>query len=374
MKKVIILGAGFAGISAANHLSDYRGQLEIILIDKKQDFNFLPMLPDVIGNRINPEFLCFNLKEKAEKLKIKFINAFVEDIYLSEKKILCKGNEIKYDYLILATGSETNFYKNTILQEQAIKLDNLEDAVLILKDLSLDKYDNFIIFGGGYTGIEIATNFWRYFSKNKLPLKPIVIVEKTAGLLGRLPPWMQKYVQSNLRNMGIKIFTNTEFESFNDGTLKLKNNQIFKKAYVVWAAGVKAPELLKIIGIKTAVQGKAVVDEYLRVNSNCFCVGDSAFIENNGQPLRMGVQFAIEQGGLAARNVIQSLKRKKLKKYYPIDLGYIIPMANNKACGFVLGRGVKGLFAIFFHYLMCIFRSFYLHNKFGIIRDLFRNG
>ncbi|MBU1043085.1 MAG: FAD-dependent oxidoreductase [Candidatus Omnitrophica bacterium] len=373
MKKIIIIGGGFAGISAANFLRHSSNQLEITLIDQKPDFNFLPMLPDIISNRIDAKFLADNLQNNAEKLKVKFLNARVDSVCLKESKVTCLGNDIFYDYLILATGSQTNFYNDINLQEQAFKLDNLEDAVLILNELNSQKYENFVICGGGYTGVEIATNIWRYFSKRKLAVKPIFIVEKSNEVLGRLPRWMQEYTGLNLKKMGIEIIRQVEIKAVSDGKITLNNGKIFPESCLIWTAGVKTPDLIKHLGVKTAAQGRVIVDEYLRINPNCFCIGDNAYVEINGQPLRMGVQFAIAQGDLAARNIIRSMQREKLKKYHALDLGYIIPMGNNKACGIVLGLKVKGVSAVFLHYLMCIFRSLSISNRLGIIKDLWKN-
>ncbi|MFH1062202.1 MAG: FAD-dependent oxidoreductase [Candidatus Omnitrophota bacterium] len=373
MKKIIILGGGFAGITAAKFLARHRSKLDITLIDKKQDFNFLPMLPDIISDRIHKQFLSCGFKEAAAKLKIQFINSLVDDICLKENKVSCGGKDITYDYLILATGSETNFYGDAALQKKAVKLDNLDDAVLILNDLNSNKYENFVICGGGYTGVEIATNIWRYFFKRKLAVKPIFIIEKSNEVLGRLPQWMQEYTCLNLKKMGIEVIRQAEVKVVIDGKIELNNGKIFPRSYLIWTAGVKTPDLIKHIGVKTAAQGRVVVDEYLRINPNCFCVGDNAYIETSGQLLRMGVQFAIAQGSLAAKNIIRSIQRRKLKKYHAFDFGYIIPMANNKACGIVLGIKVKGLSAVFLHYLMCIFRSLSIRNRLGIIRNFWEN-
>ncbi|MBU1087711.1 MAG: FAD-dependent oxidoreductase [Candidatus Omnitrophica bacterium] len=372
MKKIIIIGGGFAGIAAADLLSKYRNQFDITLIDKKPDFNFLPMLPDVISNRVSVKFLRCSLSDLAAKWGIKFINAFVHDVCLEENKILYADNALNYDYLVLAAGSETNFYNDMNLQKQAFKLDNLEDAVLILNDLNSQKYENFVICGGGYTGVEIATNIRRYFFKRKLAVKPIFIVEKSKEVLDRLPQWMQEYTCLNLKKMGIEVIRQAEVKAVIDGKIMLNNGKIFPKAGLIWAAGVKTPDFLSRIGLKTSFQGRVFVDEYLRINPNCFCVGDNAYIETSGQPLRMGVQFAIAQGCLAAKNIIRSIQRGKLKKYHALDLGYIIPMANNKACGIILGLKVTGLVAVFLHYLMCVFRSLSIRNRLGIIGNLWR--
>ncbi len=372
MKRIVIIGGGFAGLSAAACLVKHKKQVEVVLVDKKRQTNFLPLLPDILSRRINAEFLSVNLKVLAEKLSFDFINSSVSEVDLKKNKISLINKDFHYDYLIIASGSRTNFYDNDLISKSALKLDDITDAKLILDCLDSGKFENFIISGGGYTGIEIATNIWRYFFK-KGEKKRIVIIEKATKLLAILPGWMREYVLDNLSDLGIEIRLNAQIELCSEGRVILKGGESFEKAALVWAAGVKTQDFIKSTGAERDFQGRVIVDEHLRLKSNCFCCGDTAYFKYKGSPLRMSVQFSIRQGALAAENIINSIKKLPIKRYRPLDPGHIIPMANNKACGNVFGFKVRGKFAVLLHYSMCIFRSYSFGNRLGIVKNLFQS-
>ena len=105
---------------------------------------------------------------------------------------------------------------------------------------------------------------------------------------------------------------------------------------------------------------------------NCFVAGDAAEFLRKGAPLRMAVQFSIAQGNLAAANILRSNRNNPPAKYVPLDLGFVIPMANNKSCGRVMGVNLKGALPTLMHYLMCIYRTRGLINKLRLIRELIK--
>lgn len=369
MKKIIVVGGGFAGISALKVLSRSPSDLKLVLIDRKETSDFLPSLPDALGQKIAPEFIKINLGQFAQQIGCKLINEEVKSINLENRSLTLNSESIAYDYLILCSGTQTNFFGNREIEKQAFKLDNVTDAEKILKALKSESFDELVVVGGGYTGIEIATNLRRYCLNHKKE-KRIIIIEKSSTLLGPLPQWIKDYVRQNLAKLNIDIFTSDEVTEVQGKQLTLGSGLKFKKALLIWAAGVKSSEyIFKLIQNKTQ-QGRLKVDPYLKIDKNCFVAGDIANFSFNGQSLRMGVQFAVKQGNLAAKNILNVISGNPLLKYKPRDLGYIIPMANNQSCGVALGLRVKGLPATFFHYSMCVFRSWRFRNKWGIVKNL----
>lgn len=371
MKKVIIIGAGFSGLSAANRLCRAGLGLEVTLIDKKETSDFLPMLPDCLGRGINPKFLSCKAATVAGYFKCKFIREEVTAINLARKEVVTAPGNLYYDYLVIACGSETNFYGNENIRNNAYKLDSAQDARVLLDALGHKDFDSYIISGGGYTGIEVAANLRIFLNKAKKD-NPIMIVERASEILGPLPEWMKKHVVINLKKLNIDVFTNSAIEKIEDSRVYLSQGRAFERALVIWAAGVKTAKCIQDLSIEKNPQGRVKVDEFLKLNESCFVAGDAANFSNPGGPLRMAVQFAIFEGGCAALNIINSIKGKALREYHPVDLGYIIPMANNRSCGRVLGINLKGLVPTMFHFVMCIYRSYGLRNKIGIIRGLLK--
>ncbi len=132
MKKILIIGAGFAGLSAAGRLSKSGLGLEITLLDRKRAFNFLPLIPDCIGRRINPEFLCNDIAAFCRKLSIKFIQKEVNSVDLAAKQVQAGSTSHNYDYLIISSGSQPNFFSNPDAWAYGFPLNNVEDVQRIL--------------------------------------------------------------------------------------------------------------------------------------------------------------------------------------------------------------------------------------------------
>jgi len=362
MKKIIIAGCGFAGISAFYKLSSFKEKLDldITLINDKGEAHFLPVLPDCLGRNINPNHLVFDLMSLGKKNSFNFIKDKVTSVDLASKTVRTRTLALEYDYLIIASGSETNFYGNNEVKKRAFKLDDASDAAALKKALDEKSYDSYLIAGAGYTGVEVATNLRVYLKKRNID-KRIILVERAPSILGPLPQWMKDYVLNNLKKLNIEVSLNSSIERVEES---------FDNSMLIWAAGVRTADFIQDLKTEKSTQGRLKVDEYLRVNDSCFAVGDAAYFAYKNNFLRMAVQFAIMEGRCSASNIIRSIKGKRLIKFKPLDLGLIIPMANNKACGKILGINIRGFLPVLAHYFMCIYRSYGWKNKLGFLKDL----
>lgn len=370
MKKVIIIGCGFGGLDAVKFLSRFKKDIALNVIDSNEYFNFLPCLPDVISKKINPDFLIYPIEDLSRRYGFDFINEEIIRIDIEKNEVFTRSKTFPYDYLIIASGSETNFYDNLKAKKFLYKLDNVADARAILNALENNKFDYYVIFGGGYTGIEIATHLKRYLNKNSIN-KKVIIVEKTSDILGQVPKWMRGFVYDNLRELNIDVcFNNAAINGIEERKVRLSCLDIVDNALLIWTAGVKTADFVRDLAVAKNSQGRLITDEYLRISKNCFVIGDAAGFLYKEQPLRMAVQFALTQGRFAGRNVFNLVYRLPLVGYKPFDFGYIIPMANNNSCGKILGLNMSGLLPTCLHYIMSIYRSYGLKNKLGMIRDL----
>jgi NADH dehydrogenase len=361
MKKIVIIGAGFAGLAALSRLHNYssRGDLEITLVNDKEQCSFLPLLPDCLGRGISPGHLTLDLPALSNKKNFNFIKDKVTGLDLEKKEISTSALTLNYDFLIIASGSETNFYGDNAMRGRAFKLDDAQDAARLRRALDEKDYDVYLVAGGGYTGIEVATNLRVYLNKRKIA-KRVVIIERASSILGPLPEWMKNFVLADLEKLGIEVLTNTSVEEVKG----------FSNPMLIWAAGVRTGDFIQNLKVEKNSQGRIKTDAYLRVNASCFAAGDATYFAYKDNFLRMAVQFAIMQGDCAARNILRLIRGKNLMKYKPVDLGFIIPLANNQACGIILGANMRGYLPLLFHYLMCIYRVPGLKNKLGILKDL----
>ena len=368
-KKVVVIGCGFAGLTALELLSRFRDGLELTAIDKSSHTHFLPMLPDVIGRDIQPDFLTYPLADLSRARGFSWVHEPVEAVDLKQRRVRTSGGEFPYDYLIIAGGSETNFYDNEEIRKEAYKLDDAFDAAALRRALDEKKFDSYIIAGAGYTGIEIATNLRRYLAKRRSK-KRIIIVERAPSILGSLPAWIKDYVAQNLKRLDIDVAVNTVINTVTPGSITLSNGETIRGAALIWAAGVKTAAFVQALNAEKNPQGRLNVDEYLRLNDSCFVAGDAANFVYKNNSLRMGVEFSMTEGACAAANIIRGVRGERLSAFKPFDLGYFVPMANNKACGIALGRQMRGGPAIALHYLMCLYRACGRRNRLGILRNL----
>jgi NADH dehydrogenase len=373
VKKILIIGAGFAGLSAARRLCKSGLPLDISIIDKKQTFDFLPLLPDCLGRGIDPEFLSRKIDIMGRKFSFKFIRQEVVAIDLEKKEVATSLEKLNYDYLIIASGSDTNFYGNDNIRKSAYKVDGVEDIMQLLRVLEEQEYSAYIIGGGGYTGIEVATNL-RLFLKKRKKSGRIIIIERASSILGPLPVWMKDYVAQNLKDLNIEVLVNSAIERIEGKRVLVAAGPSLEQALVIWAAGVKTSAFLQGLNLEKNPQGRLKVDGYLKINDSCYLAGDAAYFSHNNNYLRMAVQFAITEGECAAINIANSIRGLNLREYHPVDLGYVIPMANNKSCGTILGMNLKGALPTMLHFLMCIYRSCGWRNKLGIIGSLLTGG
>jgi NADH dehydrogenase len=377
MRKIIVIGAGFAGLSAAARFSGMARDAEVSIFDKKGTADFLPLLPDIIGRQLSPELISFSVKDILSRRKIKFVREEVASVDLDPSRVFTASCAYNYDFLLIASGSQTNFFSDAKAQSQAYALNSVSDTKNIMEALRKERFENFIVCGGGYTGIEAAGSLWLFCRRNGISAR-IFIVERSPGILGALPLWMKDYTARNLNSMGVEVLSNSVIEDIQGARVKVSGGRVFEKAMLIWVPGVRTADYIQKLEVKKNPQGRIIVDEYLRFRQNCFCAGDTALFEAGGVPLegvplRMAVQFSIAEGALAADNIIRSIKGKKLKKYIPQDLGFIIPMANNRSCGRVFGLDIRGLLPTLLHFMMCIYRSYGLKNKIGLAAGMIRS-
>ncbi len=369
MKRVFIIGGGFAGISALRHFAKYRDICTITLIDRKETSDFLPIIPDVVGGSIANNHAALNLSKITKRYKACFIHDEVTSVDIRNKSVITSNSSLEYDYLLIACGTRTNFYGNENLKNNALKLDSVQDAVRIKNSLLSKKSRTIMVVGGGYTGIELITNAWLLCRHHDIRAE-FILIERAPSVIAQLPDWMKEYVLNNLKSLGFVVKCNTGLEAVNKNSVKLSDGTEYEDVLLLWSAGVTFSEINFKPEIERKHQARLSVDEYLRINEYCFAAGDAAGFLQGGRELRMGIQFSLKEGQLAAENIVRRIKGKAFKRFRPVDLGYIVPMANKKGCGVALGRGLKGIFAIILHYIMCVYRTYGWRNKFGIVKDL----
>lgn len=368
MAHVVIIGGGFAGLSAMSRLAGKEQDLEITLIDPRPAHNFLPLLPDIVGRNMPAEVMLYPYAQITSRYGIKHLQAEVTGISPDRNRVTTSDGEVHYDFLLISCGVETNYYDRNDLREKSLRLGNTCDGELI-RDADKEGVKNFIICGGGYTGVEIATHLWRKHHKTS-DVPQITLVDMADHLVPKTDPDFQNYVEKEVSGLGINIRTGTSVEKSEGKAIALENGETYENSCLIWTAGIRTPDFVQNLDLEMAPGGRLRADENLAVGDNIFVAGDACGYMHEGNPLRPGVQFSISQGHCAGHNILRRYRDEKLHPYRPWDPGYLIPMANNRACGIILGRKVYGRLPIFMHYSFCVLRSLGLDNRLGVMRHM----
>jgi NADH:ubiquinone reductase (H+-translocating) len=372
--RVVIIGGGFAGLAAARRLRRSRVPVDCTLIDRRDAFHFLPLLPDLLSRPLDPALLRYPFADLAGPLALRFLRADVAAVDLAARSLATSAGPVPYDLLVIASGCETDFSGRDDLAHFAFTLTSVDEALKLRAAALAADFRSAVVVGGGYTGIEVATHLVRLFRRTGRP-RPVLIVEQVPSVLARLPGWVSHYAARNLRAMGVDVLHHASVRDVSNfagsvGDVRLVDGRLIPRALLVWSAGVRTGGFLAGLDVPKGRHARLVVDPCLRLNDSCFVCGDAACFLSAGQPVGMSVQAALDEGDCAGANVARLVAARPLKTFSPMVLGWVVPMANGRSVGQALGISVRGRPASFLHYLMCVFRSMGLARRLRLARQL----
>ncbi len=372
MSTVLVVGGGFAGTSAAACLKG-RG-VNVILVDSKATFDFLPVLPDVLGRRFSPTHVSVSLAEWSQRHRVTFHHDRIEGIDLGQRVAWGNKDTYSFDDVIVATGAGTNFYGNNVAEARAHRLRSVDNVVAILRALEEPQVSRVIVVGAGYTGVETATHLRRYAEGVGADFA-IEIAELSETVLPGQEDWIREYCRRQLTYLDIEVSLGTTVEHIGtDGVAELSNGSRYRKCLVIWNAGVVVSAPLGEVAVQRGRSGRVSVDTTLRATEHCYVVGDAAEVEYRRRVLPMAAYFADQQGRAAAKNILRKYAGKSQSDYRPFDFGLVVPLANGTACGRLCGVPVRGHPTSLVHHGAAWLRARSRQNRWARIWDLFRNG
>ena len=353
--RIVIVGGGFGGIEFAKKLK--HEDVQVVLLDKNNYHTFQPLLYQVATSGLEPDSIAFPLR-KIFKTQSNFVFRMGEvfKIHPEIRTIETSIGDIVYDYLILATGSQTNFFgmediqRNSVpmksipqaLDLRSIILQNFEKALLTVDLEERDSLMTFVVVGGGPTGVETAGALGelknhilpRDYPELDMNKMQIHVIEKTGRIFSTMSPSASVKGEEFLKRFDVTLWLNTGIQSYDGKKVVLSNGKTLISTTVIWAAGVKGavldglkPETIQSIRVK--------VDQYNRVlgYENIFAVGDVAAMmtEKNPHGHPMLAPVAIQQGKQLADNIKRILKKKSLKPFVYRSLGVMATVGRNRA-------------------------------------------
>tara|TARA_R110000868_G_scaffold45958_3_gene152181 strand:- start:2538 stop:3872 length:1335 start_codon:yes stop_codon:yes gene_type:complete len=371
--RIIIIGGGFAGISLAKELS--KKEVQVLLLDKNNYHTFQPLLYQVSTGGLEPDSIAYPIRKILKDYPNFFFRlANVEEINSEKKELITNIGAIDYDYLVLATGSETNFFGNTEIEKngmvmksipqslnlRSLILENFEQALLTDDLHKRDALMNFVIVGGGPTGVELAGALAE-IKKGILPKDypdldtrraQINLVQSGDRILKEMSEKASKKAEDFLEELGVQVWKNTRVKTYDGKLVTTQTELSFESATLVWAAGVKGAAIKGLDAEELLMGGNRLkVNEFNQVigRESVFAIGDVAGMESEEFPCGhpMMAQPAMQQGKNLGRNLVNLLEKKPMKPFIYKDKGSMATVGRNKAVVDLKNYKFQGVFAWF---------------------------
>lgn len=357
-KRVVIVGSGFAGLKLVRSL--LRKNFQIILLDKNNYHQFQPLLYQVATAGLEPSAISFPLRKILQKEKhIHFRIAHVAEVNSEIKEIQTDIGNLKYDYLVLAMGANTNFFGQKTIEEKALSMKTAADAILI-RNTILENFEiallqetaeiaaqflNIVLVGGGPTGVELAgavAEMKKYIFPKDYPeldmsKMRIVLYQASAGLLNGMSENASNRALKYLENLGVEVKLNTRVLDYDGGCMKLSDGSTISSKTVIWAAGVRANSIKGLSVSSLGPQNRILVNRQNRIEGmdDIFAIGDICLVKTakypNGHP--QVAQVAIQQAKMLASNLILTQRESvpTLKEFEYRDKGSLATIGRNLA-------------------------------------------
>lgn len=357
-KQIVIIGGGFAGLNFAKTISN-NSNFEITLVDKVNYNFFPPLLYQVATGFLEISSISYPFRKMLSGSKIRFWMGELQEIVSNENKIILNNGELQYDYLVIATGTATNYFGMENVKKNAIPMKTLEDALNMRNTMlqrteiasnSLDIKEQeelmtIVVAGGGPTGVELSGMFAEmsktiihkeYPELSHVKNAKIYLVDGGPALLAPMSKNSQEETLKQIKKLGVEVLLNKQVVDYDGQTVSFKDGSTIRTRNLIWAAGVTA---MRFNGLSDEMYGRSnrlLVDEFNKIigTENIYAIGDTAFMESdknfpNGHP--QVAQPAMQQGKNLAKNLILALANKPQKPFQYNDKGSMAIIGRNKA-------------------------------------------
>ena len=387
--RIVIIGGGFAGIALAKKLRNKN--VQVVLLDKHNYHTFQPLLYQVATGGLEAGSIAYPIRKVIQEYDdFYFRLTSVKEIDTVNQKVIAEIGDLSYDYLVIATGSKTNYFGNkeiernsmsmkTIPQSLNIRsliLENFEQAVLTKDVADRNTLINFVLVGGGPTGVELAgalaemkkAILQKDYPDLDIDKMEINLVQSGDRILNTMSEKSSAEAEKFLKNLGVTIWKNVRVTNYDGRTITTNSDLTFETATVIWTAGVQG-------AIIAGLDGKSLVENVkrIRVNEfnqvvgydNIFAVGDIAAMETEqfpqGHP--MMAQPAIQQGDLLGENLVRLLSHKPMKPFEYNDKGAMATIGRNLAVVDLPHYHFSGVFAWFVWMFVHLFSLIGFKNR-----------
>lgn len=352
--RVVIVGGGFGGLSAARALR--RARVDVVLVDRRNHHLFQPLLYQVATAGLSPGDIASPIRHvlrRQANVQVLLAEALAVDV---ERKVVCLDvGDLPYDALIVAAGATHSYFGHDEWQAAAPGLKSLDDALAIRREvlLAFERAERtadgraqrrlltFVVIGGGPTGVEmagalaeIARHALRHEFREIFPESArIILLEGAPTLLAAFPPSLRTYAEESLRDLGVEVRLGAQVSAIEPGVVRV-GDEVIEAGTIVWAAGVAASPLGRTLGVPVDRAGRVKVRPDLTIpgREDVYVVGDlAAFDTGDGRLLPGVAQAAMQQAAWAARNILATLRGAPREPFVYRDLGNLATIGRARA-------------------------------------------
>lgn len=371
--RVVIVGGGFGGVALTKELSGK--EVQVVLLDRNNYHTFQPLLYQVSTGGLEPDSIAYPIRKILQDYPNFFFRmAELQQVLCDSKQVVTNIGRLSYDYLVIAVGSETNFFGNVEIERNGMAmksipqslnlrsmiLENFEQALLTDNLHERDALMNFVIVGGGPTGVELAGALAE-IKKGILPKDypdldtrraQINLIQSGDRILKAMSEKASKKAEDFLEGLGVQIWKNTRVTGYDGKRVTTKTDLEFEAATLVWAAGVKGVTIKGLDAEELLVPGNRIkVNEFNQVLGDpyVYAIGDIACMQAEGTPQGhpMMAQPAIQQGRHLGKNLVRLFENKEMLPFEYKDKGSMATVGRNKAVVDLKKYKFQGVFAWF---------------------------
>lgn len=390
LKRIVVIGGGFAGIELVDNLN--KDEYQIILLDKNNYHTFQPLLYQVATAGLEPDSIAGPLRKHfMNKKNVFFRMAEVKEIYSERKEIHTTIGDLRYDYLVLANGSVTNYFGNEEIKRKSFPLkqvpqalnlrsnilQNLEKAVLVNDMRERMALMNFVIVGGGPTGVEVAGALGelklhvlpRDFPELDLRSMEIHLIEGSNRLLGGMSEQAGKKAEKYLKRFHVQVWLNKFLKNYDGQDVELDDGKKITTRNLIWAAGVQGNIIKGVPEKSISKANRIVVDDFCQIKglADAYAIGDIALLSNDTYPQGhpMVAQVAIQQARFLARRFNTLAKGKSKNSIFRYnDKGSMATIGRNRAVVDLKFWKFQGMFAWIVWMFVHLMSIYGLRNRF----------
>ena len=372
MLNVVVIGGGFGGLKFLQRARS--SKIQFTLIDKQNHHLFQPLLYQVATAVLSPANIAFPIRRMFKNFKnVKVILDEAIDINREDKTVtISSGEKIKYDQLVVSTGSRHSYFGNDDWSEYSNGLKGINDALQIRERLlrafekaeneknieKRNKYLNFVVVGGGPTGVEMAGSIAEIAYKNmkeefrnfKSSDANVYLIEATEKILPMYSDRLSGKAEKYLIDFGVQVRTNEKVIKI-ENDLVVTDKESIETDNVIWAAGNEASPIIKKLNTKTDSEGRAIVDPdcSIKEDGNVFVIGDAANYKNKNNYTLPGIApVAIQQGKYLAKIIKNKTLKQDRKPFKYYDKGMMATVGRYKAIGKIGNIEISGFIAWLF--------------------------